>query len=320
MKISKIDRETTALGMGCWAIGGEWEFDGYSAGWGKTVDAESIKTIHGAYDNGIRVFDTAATYDAGLSEELLGKALKDRRDECVISTKIGYNLIKGTKNVVEYTTPKEVINNLVKDTDESLKRLAMDYIDVLFLHVGDYNKEYAPELMDNLENMVKTGKIKSYGWSTDSVDLAKLWDNGQNYSSIQINYNLTVEAEAMKRLASETDLTIFNRGPLAMGFLTGKYNRDSKFPSTDVRSAKWVDDCMKDPVLNKLDDLREVLTSGGRTLTQGALAWIWASNERMLPIPGMRNVKQAEENAKAMEFGPLSPVEFKQVEEIMGRV
>lgn len=306
--------------MGCWAVGGEWNFYGGPAGWGKTEDSESIKTIHAAYENGIRLFDTAATYGAGLSEELLGKALKGKRDDCVVTTKLGYNLIKGTKNVEGYDSSKDVILKLREDTDACLKRLDMDFVDIMFLHIGDYDKNYAEELMFEFEKIVKEGKIKSYGWSTDSVDLAKLWAEGQNYSSIQINYNVTVAANELKKLASEADLSIFNRGPLAMGYLTGKYKSDSKFSDTDVRNAQWVQDVMKKPVLDKLDQLREVLTSKGRTLTQGALAWIWASDDRMLPIPGIRTIKQAEENAKAMEFGPLTPTELRQVEEIMGRI
>lgn len=318
-KISKLNVETSSLGMGCWAIGGEWNFCGTPAGWGKTDNAESLRTLDAAYANGIRVFDTAATYGTGLSEELVGKALKNKRDKCIISSKIGYKLITGSKDVEIYQNPKDVISNLKSDTDSCLRRLNMDYIDILFLHVGDYDKLYADELMYAMERLTDDGKIRSYGWSTDSVDLAKLWEKGENYSAVQINYNITVDAKDMKQLAESADLSLFNRGPLAMGYLTGKYNKDSTFSETDVRNAQWVQDMMKTPVLNKLDNLREVLTSNGRTLTQGALAWIWSSNRRMLPIPGIRTVKQAEENAGAMEFGPLTESEFDQVEEIMGR-
>lgn len=318
-KISKLNVETSALGMGCWAIGGEWNFCGTPAGWGRADNNESLKTLDAAYANGIRVYDTAAAYGAGLSEELVGKALRGKRDKCIISSKIGYNLIHGTKDVKIYQSPKEVISNLKYDAEACLRRLKMDYIDVLFLHVGDYDSHYAEELMHGMERLTDEGKIRSYGWSTDNVELAKLWEKGKGYSSVQINYNITVEAGDMMKLADSADLTMFNRGPLAMGYLTGKYNKDSKFSETDVRNAQWVQDMMKNPVLSKIDLLKEVLTSGGRTLTQGALAWIWRSNNRMLPIPGIRTVKQAEENAEAMEIGPLTESQFNQVEEIMGR-
>lgn len=318
-KISKINRETSALGMGCWAIGGEWTFGGGTAGWGKTDNGESIKAIEAAYDTGIRLFDTAATYGAGLSEELVGKALKGKRSECTISSKIGYNLIPGTRNCELYSSPKEFIKQIDSDVDSSLKRLNTDYLDVLFLHIGELEKEFAPEVKEKFEKLVEVGKIRSYGWSTDDPERAKLWDRGKHYSSIQINYNVTVEAEELKELGERADLSIFNRGPLAMGWLTGKYTRDTKFPKGDLREAQWVDNMMKNPVLDKLDDIRDILTSNGRTLSQGALAWIWASNSRMLPIPGIRNVKQAIENGRAMEFGPLSQDEYRAIEKIMGR-
>lgn len=319
--ITKIGKKTSALGMGCWAIGGEWDLMGAPAGWGKTDDKESIKTIEAAYESGVRLFDTAATYGAGLSERLVGKALKGKKENCTIVTKFGFKQDEKNRTVGIYGDKMEtsdVISNLKKDCETSLKRLGMDYIDVYLFHIWDYDKNMALELQPVLEELVKEGKIKSYGWSTDDTSLINLWKDSKNFSSVMNDYNVAYETRDVINLCEENALISLNKGPLAMGFLTGKYNLNTKFADSDVRNAEWVDR-FRVPVMDKLDLLKEVLTSDGRTLAQGSLAWIWAKSKNTIPTPGMRTVKQAIENAKAMEFGPLTESQLSQVEEIMGR-
>lgn len=318
----KLNRETSAIGMGCWAIGGEWTLGGSQVGWGKTDDAESIRALEAAYDNGIRLFDTAANYGVGLSEQLVGQALKGRRQNCIISTKFGFCLEPGNKSVCNYGERMEtadVIRHLKKDCEASLRRLGTDYIDIYFFHIWDYDRKLAEELVPVLEELVSEGKIRSFGWSTDSPELADLWTKSSGYSSVQFNFNVAAPAESMTDLIEKKGLNGLNRGPLAMGFLTGKYSMDSKFPDTDVRNEEWVREGFRKPVMAKIDQLKEVLTSGGRTAAQGALAWIWAKSANTFPIPGIRTVKQAEENAKAMDFGPLGEALMNQIDEIMGR-
>jgi aryl-alcohol dehydrogenase-like predicted oxidoreductase len=109
-----------------------------------------------------------------------------------------------------------------------------------------------------------------------------------------------------------------------MGVLTGKYNRESSFARDDVRSHVpwylWFEDGRPtEACLQKLDAVREILTSGGRTLAQGALAWIWGRSERTIPIPGFKNERQAEENARAMAFGPLSKDQMAEIDALIGR-
>jgi aryl-alcohol dehydrogenase-like predicted oxidoreductase len=320
--LGRIGTETSAVGMGCWAIGGEWDFLGTPAGWGKTDDQESIRAIQAAFEHGIRVFDTAANYGAGLSEELLGKALGANRKDCVISTKFGFQVDEAAKNVSNYgddMTTADVVSHLEADCEASLRRLNTDYIDVFFFHAWDFEHDRAVELREALEKLVAQGKIRSYGWSTDDVNNARLFAEAPNCSSVQFNFNVIHDNRDMVTLCEQVDMSGFNRGPLAMGFLTGKYKADSTFAATDVRNAEWVQDGFKKPVLDNLDALREIFTSNGRSLTQGALAWIWARSEKMLPIPGIRTVVQAVENAKAMEFGPLTPEQVQEIDHILGR-
>lgn len=321
-KIEKIQAETSALGMGCWAIGGLWNIHGTPAGWGETDDNESIKAIEAAYEHGIRVFDTAANYGLGHSEKLLGKALQGNRHNCIISSKFGFKLDAEQMNVECYGSEMEtsrVIEHLREDCENTLKRLNTDYLDVYFFHIWDYQKDLAMELVPELEKLVDLGKIRSYGWSTDSTELAELWIKERGFSAVQMNLNIAAPAPEMLKLCETNQVAAFNRGPLAMGFLSGKYTAESTFSKSDIRTSDWVQEAFKKPVLEKMSDLREVLTSGGRSLVQGALAWNWAVSPSTLPIPGIRTPAQAVENAKAMEMGPLSESELNQVEEIMGR-
>jgi aryl-alcohol dehydrogenase-like predicted oxidoreductase len=128
-----------------------------------------------------------------------------------------------------------------------------------------------------------------------------------------------MDAPEMLSICDQFDQASICRSPLVLGMLTGKYGPNPEFPDHDWRDRDSFRNAWVAPVLEKLDDLREALTSGGRTLTQGALAWLWARSERTIPIPGFRTVAQVEENAAAMAFGPLSDDQMQQVDEILGR-
>jgi aryl-alcohol dehydrogenase-like predicted oxidoreductase len=114
-------------------------------------------------------------------------------------------------------------------------------------------------------------------------------------------------------------LTAIIRGPLGMGLLTGKYDKNARWASNDVRTAGWFQDHWFDSILDHLPHIREILASEGRTLAQGALAWLWARSPHTLPIPGVRTIAQVEENAGAMRFGPLSSAQMQQIEALLGR-
>jgi aryl-alcohol dehydrogenase-like predicted oxidoreductase len=138
--------------------------------------------------------------------------------------------------------------------------------------------------------------------------------------------NVMEDAPAVVAVCEELNLASINRGPLAMGLLTGKYTANSKLPDNDVRSERspaWMvyfkDGKPHPDWLKKLDAVREVLTSGGRTLAQGALAWLWARSKQTLPIPGFKSVAQVEENCGAMHLGPLTAEQMKTIDGLLGR-
>jgi aryl-alcohol dehydrogenase-like predicted oxidoreductase len=200
-----------------------------------------------------------------------------------------------------------------------LRRLKTDVIDLYQLHVWDYPIEKVPDMVEILESLVSAGKIRFYGWSTDSVEGARLFAEGKHSAAIQHDLNVMMDAPDMLKLCEELNLASVNRSPLARGALSGKYAKDAVFPQNDVRTDSWSRDHFFTSTLAQLDAIRGVLTSQGRTLVQGALAWIWARSEKTIPIPGFKTVAQVKENASAMELGPLTPEQMQEIDTILGR-
>jgi aryl-alcohol dehydrogenase-like predicted oxidoreductase len=309
--------QVSAAGLGCWAIGGQfYNAEGRPLGWGEVDDQASIRAIHCAMDWGINFFDTADAYGAGHSETVLGHALKGRRDRAVIATKFG-NLFDPQCKIMagEQASPAYIRQAL----EASLKRLDTDTIDLYQLHIWGYPAAEAGPVRETLEALVQEGKIRSYGWSTDVLESVEAFAQGPHCTAVQNELNIFRCDPAMLDLCARENLASVNRSPLAMGVLSGKYHAGARFADYDVRShIPWYiwfkDGKPAEEYLRKLEAARAVLTSGGRTLAQGALAWIWGRSPLTIPIPGFKNQQQAEENARAMAFGPLTPGQMQEVE------
>ncbi len=319
--------EVSALGMGCWAIGGPWTLTGEQAGWGTVDDAESMRGLQRAIELGVNFFDTAANYGCGHSERLLGQVIKGRRDQVVVASKFGYRVNEATREVTLYgklDSDSDVAGHLQADVEASLKRLDTDYIDVYLLHVWGLSIERALETHAGLEKLVAAGKIRTYGWSTDRTDAIRAFSTSPHCGVVEQQLSVLDGNPELLALCEDWNLASINRGPLGMGLLTGKFAADSGFAKDDVRAvASWhsgfKDGKPTQAWLTALDSIREVLSSNGRTLAQGALAWIWARSEKAIPLPGFRTVKQVEENCQAMEFGPLTPAQMTEIDRILGR-
>ncbi len=315
--------EVSALGMGCWAIGGPFWSGDTPHGWGEVDDAESIRAVHTALDRGVNFFDTANVYGAGHSERVLGRAFASRRSQVVIATKFNAVFDETARQVTGADVSPEGIR---KACEDSLKRLNTDYIDLYQFHANDYPAEKAVPIRETLESLVQAGKIRTYGWSTDFVDRAEVFAQGPNCTSIQLQLNVLDDNPAMIAVCEKHNLAAINRGPLAMGILSGKYTPDTKIAADDVRGRKSPDwmkyfkDGKPNPEwVSMRDAILEILTSEGRTVAQGALAWNWGRSTQTIPIPGFRIVGQVEENAGAMEFGPLTPEQMSQIETVLNR-
>ncbi|MER5225832.1 aldo/keto reductase [Streptomyces flaveus] len=322
--LGRSNIEISALGFGCWAIGGEWQtVDGQPLGWGKVDDEESVRAIHRALELGVTFFDTADAYGTGHSERLLGRALGKRRTDVVVATKWGNIFDEATRTASgQDDTPEYARRALTA----SLKRLGTDYVDLYQLHISDADLERAAQLREICEEFVREGLIRAYAWSTDDPERAAVFAQGPHCAAVQHRLNVLQDAPEMLALCEESGLASINRSPLAMGLLTGKRAAGQPLEAGDIRSAPpaWLPGFQRGEGadaqwLRRVDALRSVLTSEGRTLAQGALAWLWARSPRTIPIPGFRSVVQAEDNAGALRYGPLTADQLTEIEEILAR-
>jgi aryl-alcohol dehydrogenase-like predicted oxidoreductase len=315
----------SAMGLGCWAIGGTlWRADGpihSSLSWGAVDDDESIRAIRRSLDLGVTLFDTADAYGCGHSERLLGRALAGRRQLVIVATKFGGVFDEGTRSWLGHRHPQGIVTpEFIRSACEaSLRRLNTDYIDLYQFHIHDYDIERAAEVRDVLEDLVTEGRIRWYGWSTNHLGRARIFAHGSHCTAIQHHLNILEGNVKLLSLCEEYNLASICRGPLSMGLLTGKFNAESKLPSDDVRSDWNLCDGEEAKLLDQLGKIRRVLTADGRTLAQAALGWLWARSDRTIPIPGFKTVAQVEENIKALEFGPLSKEQLEWIEQSLDR-
>ncbi|MEW5869839.1 MAG: aldo/keto reductase [Chloroflexota bacterium] len=315
--------QVSPLGLGCWAIGGPFWSGETPLGWGEVDDNESIRAIHHALELGVTFLDTANVYGAGHSERVLARALAGRRSKVVIATKFNAVFDETTRQVTGSDSSPAGIRQAC---EESLRRLETDYIDLYQFHDNGFPAEQAQPVRDTLEALIKEGKIRAYGWSTDFPKNAEFFARGEHCTAIQVELNVLDDNRGILAICEKYDLAAINRGPLAMGLLTGKYAAGTGVSADDVRGAKSPD-WMKyfkngqpsPDFLKKVHAVREILTSNGRTVAQGALAWLWSRSPKTLPIPGFRTVAQVDENCRAMHFGPLTNEQYLEVEQILGR-
>lgn len=319
--LGRTGTRVSALGMGCWAIGGPLWDGSTAAGWGEVDDETSIAAIRRGLDLGVTFLDTADVYGAGHSERVVGRALRGVRSKVVISTKFGNTFDEATRKT---TGADDSPAYAARACEASLRRLETDYIDVYFLHLGGCDMEKALALRETLEDLVRQGKIRSYGWSTDDASRAALFAAGKNCSAIQHDENVLLDNPEVIRVCEERGVASVNRGPLAMGLLSGKYESAGVPDPKDVRGTnspgwmRYFQGGKPSPsFLQKIAAVREILTSGGRTLAQGALAWLWARSPATIPIPGFRTARQVEENAGAVARGPLTAVQMKEIDRLL---
>jgi aryl-alcohol dehydrogenase-like predicted oxidoreductase len=179
--------EISAMGLGCWAIGGPfWEGE-IPLGWGEVDDSESIRAIHTALDLGVTFFDTANVYGAGHSEAVLGRALGHNRSHAVIATKFNATFDVTTRQITGSDASPGGIRLACED---SLRRLNTDYIDLYQFHDNGYPAGEAEPVRETLETLVQEGKIRAYGWSTDFPDRARVFAEGQHCTAIQLQLNV----------------------------------------------------------------------------------------------------------------------------------
>ena len=321
MQIMKLwdGRSVPRIGIGTWAAGGAARWSDTSTIYGEVDDSRSQAALALAYDIGARVFDTAAAYGAGNAELILGRALKGR-DDAVIVTKVGYFGDPETRKIAPEDASAAAIRTSI---DKSRQRLQRDRIDVALLHINEYPIERAGEVFDTLGLLRQEGKIGGFGWSTDHHERLAAYVSRDGFVAVENDFNVFTPANELMAVAARENLVSFSRLPLAMGLLTGKYTPAMKLPADDVRggNAEWMvffrDGAADAHYLSRLAAIRDLLTSDGRTLAQGALGWILARSAIALPVPGFTRPEQVEDNLGALEKGPLPAAVMVEIDAVL---
>lgn len=313
-KFGSTDFEASEIGFGCWAMGGPWQRQGKQVGWGAVDDAESVRSIHRAFDLGVNFFDTAEAYGLGHSEEVVGRALEGRRGQAILCTKIGKSLWEAegkTYPAFGRAHHREMI-------ERTLKRLRTDRVDVYLWHEAP-DEAILAEAAAAMEELKTEGKILCYGASSyGGNDVRRLLGTAR-ISAVEPNYNLIERREEPGTLAvaRENNLGVIARGVLMMGLLTGKFTKDTKFGPTDVRShnGKFQGERFQKGLA--LVERLKAFTGGKRTLAHLATQWVLANPAVHTVINGVRTVKQIEENAATMDAPALSAGEKKQIDALV---
>lgn len=236
----------------------------------------------------------------------------------MIATKFGNRSDEATRR---WTGTDPSPGHAVASLEESLRRLGTDHVDLYQLHLNDLPAPAALDLVGTLEDLVAQGKIRAYGWSTDDpASAAAFAAAGPHCAAIQHDQSVLLDNAEMLALCEAADLAALNRGPLAMGLLTGSTRAVGR---DDVRGMApewlvWFTDGRPTPEwAARVEGIRAALTADGRTLAQGALGWLLARSPRTVPIPGCRTVAQAGENFATLALGPLPDDAFAEVERLL---
>jgi len=312
--LGRTGLKVSEVGFGAWAIGGPAKLGMREIGWGQTNDSESLRALKAAFDAGINFFDTADAYGNGHSEELLGKAFSSERDKIIITSKGGNRTING-EWVKDFSSQW-----IEKAVEGSLGRLRTDYIDVYLLHSPRSPEQFqqATQSFDLLDKLKDAGKIRSWGISILPVkDGLTMIETGRG-EVIQVVYNILIREPERKLLplATEHNIGIIARVPLASGFLTGKYTRDTHFPPDDHRSnslsREWIEKAVAG--IERLGFLTE---DKDKTLAQAALQFVLSHPAVSVTIPGAKNPTQAVDNAGASDGLLLSQEELRRIRELV---
>lgn len=312
--------EVSDLGVGTWAIGGPFAAGDQQLGWGPVDDEESVRALRRAADLGVTLVDTADVYGAGHAEEVLARALGHRRGELVWATKWGNTFDPATRRLTG-TDPSPA--HARRALEGSLRRLGTTWVDLWQLHLGDLEPALAEDLVAVCEDLVDEGSVRAYGWSTDDPARAAVFASGPRCTAVQHQLNVLEDAPEVLALCEAEHLASVARSPLAMGLLSQRVTAETVVPAGDVRHAqpewlRWFEGGRPSAeFLARRDAVREVLASDGRSLVQGALAWVWARSAVSVPIPGCRTVAQVEESAGALARGALSAGQLAEVEAVL---
>ncbi|MEW9838212.1 aldo/keto reductase [Mesorhizobium marinum] len=290
--------QASAIGLGTWAIGG-WM-------WGGTDEMKSIAAIQSSIDEGISLIDTAPAYGQGVAEEIVGKAIKGRRDKVILATKCGlvWHTARGNhffdydgRPVHRYLGPESIRYEI----EQSLKRLGTDHIDHYITHWQDQTTPIA-ETMDALETLKVEGKIRSIGASNVSTGDLEAYVAAGGLDAIQEEYSMVkrdIEATLLP-IAAQHDVSTLSYSSLALGLLSGKIGPDRTFEGDDQRKDNPRFSRMnREKVARFMKEIAGVAEEQRATPAQIVIAWTIQQPVITFALCGARNPQQATENARA---------------------
>jgi len=302
----------SAIGFGAWGIGGD--------AWGTTDDKTSLAALHKAIDLGVNFIDTADVYGDGHSEQLIAQVRKARSEQLIVATKAG-------RRLNPHTAPGYNRQNLTSFVERSLRNLETETLDLLQLHSPPPEVYDMPEVFGILDDLVQQGKVRYYGVSVERVDEALKAITYPHLQSVQIIFNMfrLKPAEKFFAAASERQVGILARVPLASGLLTGTFRPNTQFAENDHRNFNRHGESFDqgetfsgvdyETGLQAVEELRKIVPQGA-TMAQFALRWILMFPEVSSTIPGAKNPRQAEDNVQAASLPPLNNETMRRVEEI----
>jgi aryl-alcohol dehydrogenase-like predicted oxidoreductase len=323
-KLGNTDLKLSTITYGAFAIGGNM--------WGGNEQKDSIDSVRASIDHGVTTLDTAPFYGFGLSEEMIGQAIKGYdRSKIQLLTKFGLVWDGSNKGHGEHFFDAEEAGkaipvykytskaNVIKEVEESLTRLQTDYIDLLQVHWPD-NSTPITETMEALEILIQQGKIRAAGVSNYSVDQVKEARQTLDIVSNQVGYsmlNRNIEHELVP-YALENNLGIIVYSPMERGLLTGKYFEEGKLKDNDHRNGYFQQfDLKKVEVF--LATLTPLAHDKGVTLAQLVLRWTSLQPGISIVLAGSRNAEQAIVNAKSMDIS-ISPDEMNFINTALAKV
>jgi len=297
--LGKTGLKVSEVGFGAWAIGG----NNYGNSYGPTDDAVSLSTVERAFELGCNFYDTADVYGHGHSEDLLGQALREHRDDVILATKVGGDF---------YHDPPRMNFNpeyLEFASAKSCERLRTDHIDLYQLHNPPAQLLKNGKIFESLEKLMDSGRIRHYGISIHDPHEGLLSMKYGQPAAIQVVFNL-LRQEAKNQLfqmAREQNVAIIAREPLSNGFLAGKFTIDSTFPSGDIRG-NFPRNYLSG-LIRASQQLR-LLESKTRTLAQASIRFVLDHKDVSTVIPGAKSPQQIEEDIKASELPSLTGEEI----------